>query len=152
MISMGIDPGGSGAIVVIGNHGVPDFVRNSGTESDLASFVSAWCATDFAIIEKVGAMPKQGVSSTFKFGQSYGFLRGLLIANRIAFEEVTPQKWQKEFGLVRTNKSESGTDKKNRHKAKAQQLFPGVKVTHANADALLIAEYCRRTKTAKERT
>jgi hypothetical protein len=82
-------------------------------------------------------MPGQGVSSSFKFGMSYGSLRMALIAHSIPFESVTPQAWQKSLHCL------SGGDK-NRTKARAQQLFPNQKVTHATADSLLIAEYIRR--------
>ncbi len=61
----------------------------------------------------------------------------MLIASRIPFEEVTPQKWQKTLSCL-------SRGDKNITKAKAQQLFPGLRVTHATADALLIAEYARR--------
>jgi hypothetical protein len=68
-----------------------------------------------------------------------------LIASGVPFEAVTPGKWQKEFGLL-AKKGETKTAKKNRHKARAQELFPDLKITHATADALLIAEYGRRVK------
>jgi len=77
------------------------------------------------------------VSSTFKFGQSYGFLRGVLIASEIRFVEVRPQEWQKAMGCL-------SRGDKNVTKAKAQQLWPAQKITHATADALLLAEYFRR--------
>jgi len=98
----------------------------------------------------VHAMPKQGVSSTFKFGQNFGTLLGILAALGIPHERITPGKWQKEFGLIRRDKNETITEKKNRHKARAQELFPAVRVTHAVADALLIAEFCRRTRCLQE--
>jgi hypothetical protein len=82
-------------------------------------------------------MPVQGVSSTFKFGVSYGFVLGLLSALRIRHELVTPQKWQRAMNCL------SGGDK-NVTKAAAQRLWPHWKITHGNADALLIAEHCRR--------
>jgi crossover junction endodeoxyribonuclease RuvC len=91
----------------------------------------------FAIIEKVHSMPKQGVASSFKFGQSYGFLRGCLVASGIPFEEVSPQVWQKELGCL-------SKGDKNVTKARAQSLFPQLRITHATADALLICEYARR--------
>ena len=84
-------------------------------------------------------MPKQGVASTFKFGQSFGFLQGILIAAEIPFELVTPQKWQRYLGC-RTKGD------KNITKARAQELFPDIKCTHAVSDALLIAEYGRRVR------
>lgn len=144
MIYIGVDPGASGAIVVL-NRGLElrGLIRNSETEADIAAFVRSQAHDvykPFAYIERVHSMPKQGVASSFKFGQSYGFLRGLLIACGIPFEEISPVKWQTEM------KCRSGGDK-NVTKARAQQLFPDVKVTHANADALLLAEYCRRTRT-----
>lgn len=148
MIFIGVDPGMSGAIAVLDQERNCGFVKNSTTESDLSSWLRLQfsCSNtydgSFAYIERVSAMPKQGVSSTFKFGQSYGFLRGLLIAHRVPFEEVSPRKWQSAMGCL------SGGDK-NVTKARAQQLFPQVKVTHAIADALLLAEYCRRVKTGE---
>jgi crossover junction endodeoxyribonuclease RuvC len=99
-----------------------------------------------AFLEKVHAMPKQGVTSCFTFGQNYGFIRGLLTALEIPFEDVTPNAWQKQAGLLRRNKDETITQKKNRHKQQAQQLFPHLKVTHAIADALLICEYGRKRR------
>ena len=90
-------------------------------------------------------MPGQGVTSMFNFGKSYGNLEAFLVAAAIPFERVTPSVWQREFGLIK-KKGETHTQKKNRHKSLAQELFPSVKVTHAVADALLIAEYGRRQK------
>ena len=98
---------------------------------------------DLAFIEKVSAMPKQGVSSTFKFGYSAGALEMALVAAGIPYRFVTPVKWCGALGL-RKKPGESNTNWKCRHKALAQSLFPQLKITHANADALLIAEYGRR--------
>lgn len=138
MIYIGIDPGMSGAIAVLGDE-KPEWVKCSETEHDIAAFLMDWNPREaFACIEKVHAMPRQGVSSTFKFGTSYGFLRGLLVASSIPFREVTPAKWQGDMNC-RTKGD------KNITKAAAQKLWPSLKITHANADALLIAEYCRRT-------
>jgi len=82
-------------------------------------------------------MPGQGVASSFKFGQGYGSLEMALTAAGIPFERVTPQKWQKALGCLTKGQ-------KNVSKRKAQELFPTMKVTHATADALLIAEWGRR--------
>jgi hypothetical protein len=140
---LGCDPGMSGAVVVLDSAGVAMFIKNAETESDLAQFISD-CGDHscFGYIERVSAMPKQGVSSTFKFGVSFGFLRGCLISSGIPFEEVTPRKWQAAMGCL------SGGDK-NVTKARAQQLFPQIKVIHAIADALLIAEFCRRVRSGQ---
>lgn len=142
---IGIDPGQSGGIAVI--YVPTDFVagKMGETERDTAAMLTfppfMQC---FAWIERVHSMPKQGVASSFKFGQSYGFLRGLLIGKNIPFEEVTPQKWQKEMNCL-------SKGDKNVTKARAQQLWPGIKITHAIADALLIAEYGRRIYARRSR-
>ena len=91
------------------------------------------------MVEKVASSPQMGVTSAFTFGKGYGFLCGILTALGVPWEQVTPQKWQKAMGCL------SGGDK-NKTKARAQQLFPNLKITHAVADALLIAEYCKRVR------
>ena len=143
MIYLGIDPGKTGAIAVHWNDGLPqkvillrntpaDVIRELIDEADIG-YVEAT-----AVIEKVHSSPQMGVKSAFTFGQSYGWLLGVLDALRIPYEFVTPQRWQKAMGCL------TGGDK-NVSKAAAQRLWPNLKITHANADALLIAEYCRRT-------
>lgn len=137
---LGIDPGYSGCVVSLHRETgeVDGLINLSETPHDIAEFVRARSLSiDKAYLEKVGAMPRQGVSSTFKFGTSYGFCLGLLTSLLVPFEEVTPAKWQQVM------KCRSGGDKKIT-KAAAQRLFPRMKVTHKNADALLIAEYGRR--------
>jgi crossover junction endodeoxyribonuclease RuvC len=90
-------------------------------------------------------MPQQGVSSVFTFGQNYGMLRGILAALKIRREFVTPSVWQKAMGCI-TRSGIPKTAKKNFHKTKAQELFPGLKITHAIADALLICEFAKRSE------
>lgn len=143
MAFIGIDPGGSGGIAIIADRWTRA-VKMPGTPRDiLEAVLSVDTSEAFAMLETVHAMPKQGVSSTFKFGANYGQLQMALAASGVRWEEVRPQRWQREFGLILPKLSV--TEKKNAHKARAQQLFPDAKVTHAIADALLIAEYCRRT-------
>lgn len=146
---MGIDPGQSGGIAVISDDGIVHPHKMPVTERDVADIIETWSrlstqvnsdkwdGASFALIEKVHSFPGQGVASTFKFGRNYGLLRGLLIAYKIPFDEVAPGTWQKALGCLTKGD-------KNITKTKAQQLFPDVKVTHAIADALLIATYCRR--------
>lgn len=136
-VILGIDPGQSGGIARIGLGGVATAIKMPETERDIWEAFATRERPDFAVIEAVSAMPKQGVSSTFKFGRSYGFLRACLIASEIPFAEVRPAVWQRELGCL-------SRGDKNVTKARAQQLFPKLKVTHALADALLIAEYARR--------
>lgn len=138
---IGIDPGGNGAAVLLYENKEVDIFRfKDKTYADIVECFEEWATGQelFAYLEKVHSMPKQGVSSTFKFGVHFGFLTGILITLRIPFEYVTPQKWQKFLGC------QSKGDK-NVTKAMAQRLFPNEKIVHGNADALLIAEYGRRT-------
>lgn len=139
---IGIDPGQSGGIAFSpSNDNKPWAIKMPETEADIwevlgplreqygyASFVAA--------IESVHSMPGQGVASSFKFGQGFGALRMALTAAGIRFHLVTPQKWQKRLGCMTKGD-------KNVSKAMAQRLFPHLKITHATADALLLAEYAR---------
>lgn len=140
---IGLDPGQNGAAALINSNGVIiDIARfDKLTQADIADALIEWTMDTetgyFAYLEKVHAMPKQGVSSTFKFGTNFGFLIGCLTALKIPFEFVTPNTWQKALSC------QSKGDK-NVTKAKAQQLFPERKIIHTIADALLIAEYGRR--------
>ena len=136
---MGIDPGYSGAIAIVDHRGsFVDCVRLKETEHDVSDFLSE-CAphVETAVLEKVNAMPRQGVSSTFKFGTSYGFCRGLLVCHRVRFETVPPGTWLRAMGCL-------SKGDKNVTKSAAQRLFPKEKVVHATADAMLLAEYARR--------
>lgn len=139
MSFLGIDPGQSGGIAVVINAGQALAYKMPDTERDVFELLAQGAPYEFAMIEAVHSMPKQGVASSFKFGRSYGFLRGILTSLGIPWGEVSPQRWQKHM------QCRSGGDK-NITKAKAQQLFPGIKITHAVADSLLIAEYCRQTR------
>ena len=136
---MGIDPGYSGAITVLDSKSrFVDCIRLSETEHDISEFIAEYAeGVEFAILEKVSAMPRQGVSSTFKFGTSYGFCRGLLVCHAVRFETATPATWQRNLGCL-------SKGDKNVTKAAAQRLFPQEKVIHATADAMLVAEYARR--------
>ena len=142
MIFIGIDPGKSGALVALRDDGsISSFIKGDETEHDIAFWLRASAAGGngvVATLERVGAMPGQGVSSTFKFGQSFGFLKGILTALAIPYSEVGPVKWQNAMSC------RTGGDK-NVSKSAAQRLWPAQKMTHAIADACLIAEYGRRT-------
>lgn len=132
---IGIDPGQSGGITFLYEDMSPVVVKMPETESDLwDSLRGHGSLKPYAFIELVHSMPRQGVASSFKFGVGYGGLRMALIAAGIPFETVTPQKWQ---GAMRC----LSKGDKNITKARAQELFPQIKVTHAIADSLLIAAY-----------
>lgn len=135
---LGIDPGQSGSIVIQDGSSIST-CKLSETEHDIWEWLhtNVNFLTSVATIEKVHAMPKQGVTSSFTFGKNYGFLIGLLTAVQIPYKFVTPQQWQKGMQcLTKGNKNVS--------KAAAQRLWPTIKITHAIADALLIAEYGRK--------
>jgi len=87
-----------------------------------------------AYIEQVSSSPQMGVVSAFSFGRGYGNLEMALTAAGIPFERVRPQVWQKSLGCMTKGD-------KNVSKRKAQELYPDRRVTHATADALLIAHY-----------
>ena len=174
MIYLGIDPGQSGGIAAISCQRADGGVFRAFAWAMPETETEVWeriqevrSPHTFAIIERVHAMPKQGVSSAFTFGRSYGFLRGCLIAAEIPFEEVEPGRWQLGF-VPRKAKAPKPSDEtpealklaaaaasklKREHKTsllgKAQQLFPGLKLTKKTCDALLLAEYLRRTRSVR---
>lgn len=137
-IIIGIDPGKNGGIAVY-TEGVMQAWGMPKTEADIAELLGDFARSgSFVLLEKVHSMPKQGVKSTFTFGQGYGFLRGCLVARRIPFDDVAPSTWQRSLGCLTKGD-------KNVTKQKAQQLYPDLDITHKTADAILIAEYARRT-------
>lgn len=149
---IGIDPGLSGGIAVIRHGIVMTAVKTPETAKDLFDLLTENDDASAVFIEKVGATPQMGTVSAFKFGQSVGELRMACIAAGLRIEYVTPQKWQKEFGLIVKGRGlgQGDTEKKNRNKARAQELFPKIKCTHAVSDALLIAEFGRRQTKADD--
>lgn len=142
---IGIDPGQSGGVAWI-QDGKPCVEKMPETLQDLWGLITDISNTVrestrhldcVAYLEQVHSSPQMGVKSSFTFGNGYGHLEMALTAAGIPFERVSPQNWQKALGcLTKGNKNVS--------KRKAQELFPQMKVTHATADALLIAEYGRR--------
>jgi crossover junction endodeoxyribonuclease RuvC len=137
---IGVDPGCNGGIAWI-TDGKACAEKMPDTLQDLWELIRDIKTTGdcTAVLESVSSSPQMGVVSSFSFGRGYGNLEMALTAAAIPFERVRPQVWQKAIGcLTKGNK--------NITKAKAQELFPGIKVTHAIADALLIAEYNRRIK------
>lgn len=133
---IGIDPGKSGAIV-IAKGDKSEVIRLDQTDHDIAGqFEQAIAFPSVAVLENVHSSPQMGVRSSFTFGESFGFLKGLLAAYAIPYSLVTPQVWQRKMGcLTKGNK--------NITKQAAQRLWPGEKITHRDADARLLAEYCR---------
>ena len=95
------------------------------------------------IIEQVSAMPGQGVTSMFNFGQSYGILKGICSAMRLPMYFVRPAKWKKYFNLINSEKDASRT--------RAIEIFPyfssklSRKKDSNKADAILIASFYYET-------
>lgn len=145
MFYVGVDPGVSGGIGVLqpSQKNFSRCYKMPETETDILNLFQKLKAESNgeikALIEKVHATPIQGVKSAFMFGGSYYGLRMAMLATGISFEEVQPSKWQLLLGC-RTKGD------KNVSKNRAQELFPELKITHAVADALLIAEYLKRSE------
>ena len=156
---IGVDCGVGGGITVIQSTGNIAAYKMPNTDRDLldriGSFTQPKACQIFAVVEQIGGIPSfwDHKQKTFRlrtnprsYGKlmlNYGKVLMALAAHKIRTTEISPQKWQRHFGLLRTNKNESKTDKKNRHKEMARRLFPGSLVTHAIADSMLLAEYCR---------
>lgn len=145
MIYIGIDPGKSGAMAVLFNS------DSSSPEIHTFSHEAYRDAMERfegnlakCCLERVGAMPKQGVSSTFSFGENYGFIQGLLTAFEIPYQLIPPRTWKAEFGL---------NSDKEKSVSVCKRLFPNVSLRRTErcrkdddgmAEALLMAEYARR--------
>jgi Holliday junction resolvasome RuvABC endonuclease subunit len=145
MTTIGIDPGQSGGIAWIAD-GKACVEKMPETIADLWELFEG-IARDHAMIyrpqdckayiEIVHSSPQMGVKSAFTFGNGFGHLEMALTAANIPFERVRPQKWQQAMGCMTKGD-------KNVSKRRAQELYPQIKVTHATADALLIATYGTR--------
>jgi crossover junction endodeoxyribonuclease RuvC len=153
-IFIGIDPGLSGAIAFLDtekgvlsisdmptlevkrNNKAKKEVSPHGLANILTLGACGWKPT--AVLERVGAMPGQGVTSVFSFGRSVGLVEGVLAAYNIPVSIVTPQAWQKAAG-VRGGKDGS--------RLRASELFPNYaelfarKKDDGRADAALMAWY-----------
>ena len=162
MTLIGIDPGLSGAVAVLARD-EHDFklassvstptlsiMKGKSTKRDyqiaamreLLLSAQSYLLPCHAILEKVHAMPGNGATSMFSFGRGLGVWEGLLTALEIPYTLVAPQTWQKAMLGDMTKDKEAS-------RLRAQQLFPTLdlskKSDHGRADALLLAEYGRRT-------
>jgi crossover junction endodeoxyribonuclease RuvC len=154
---IGIDVGLTGAVAVILESGeiiifdTPTTVVKSGKknkttylEREMASILEAFSSGSQTFLEGQHSMPEQGVASVFSLGEGFGLWKGILAGLGMSFTIVTPQAWKK--ALMEGMGKEKGAAR-----VRAQQLFP--KITgelhlvkhHGRADAVLIAEYGRRT-------
>ena len=100
------------------------------------------------VVEQVNAMPGQGVTSMFNFGQSFGILKGICSAMQLPMYFVRPSKWKKYFGLIKSEKDASRT--------RAIEMFPyfsshlSKKKDSNKADAILIASFYHETYKSEE--
>lgn len=143
---MGVDPGTKGGIAVLAADGRVAFLRALRPEMPEPDVVEAVRQAAIALrregattcfFEKVQHMTGDGAQGSHTFGYVKGLLRGCVLTNGISIKDVYPAMWQARLDcLSRGNK--------NVTKKRAAELFPTVKMTHAVADALLIAEYGRR--------
>jgi hypothetical protein len=157
VIYIGVDPGQNGAIGILDgqyvravdvNGSLPDafywLKEYKSTES------SDWVRASAGCIEKVSSMPGQGVASSFKFGCTYGHLRGFLIALGVPIKaEPTPRTWKQAiFGASIFGRPKA--EQKTMARDMARQLWPEYahlfnRVKDADrAEACLLAEYLRR--------
>jgi len=155
MIIIGIDPGISGSICFFEDGKVTDIVEMpnmadgkknkrqvNGAQiyNEISSRIKNFNKEDIkVVIEQVSAMPGQGVTSMFNFGQSFGILKGICSAMQLSTYFIRPAKWKKYFNLINSEKDASRT--------KAIQIFPYIssklsKKKDANkADAILLASF-----------
>ena len=159
MLIIGIDPGINGAICLFKDGKIVDVfempkmavgkknksqVNASQIFNEIQKAVEGEDKTKvIAVIEQVSAMPGQGVTSMFNFGQSFGVLKGIFSAMQIPMDFVLPVKWKKFFNLINTNKDASRT--------KAIEIYPyfssklSKKKDSNKADAILIASFYYET-------
>ncbi len=159
MFIIGIDPGISGAICFLENGKILDVIdmpsmaegkKNKKQVNGAQIYNEIYFRIENikkenvkVIIEQVSAMPGQGVTSMFNFGQSFGILKGICSAMQLSMYFVRPAKWKKYFNLINSEKDASRT--------KAIQIFPyyssylSRKKDSNKADAMLIASYFNET-------
>ena len=163
MIYMGIDPGKGGGVAwqVVGGNGAvaepmpPTVVGIRELFRDIvssATTLSGEVGGALVAMEKVGgyiAGNKQPGSAMFNFGHNAGVLEMACACYDLPTELIAPQRWQKMLGLG-TRGSRSRAAWKRKLKARAEQLYPSVKVTLKTADALLLLEVARRLRKGGE--
>ena len=158
MIIFGIDPGVSGAISVLENKKVievfdmPTMIDGKKSKrqvngAQVTNIIKEKLDENkeiIVVVEQVNAMPGQGVTSMFNFGQSFGVIKGISSALSLPIYFVRPVKWKKHFNLIKTNKDASRT--------KVIQIYPEIssklsrKKDSNKADAILIARYFNDTQ------
>ena len=159
MLIIGIDPGISGAICFMEDGKITDViempsmaegkknkkqVNSSQIFNEISSKIKNYNKNEVkVVIEHVTAMPGQGVTSMFNFGQSFGILKGICSSMQLPMYFVRPAKWKKYFNLINSQKDASRT--------KAIEIFPyfsqqlSKKKDSNKADAILISSFYYET-------
>ena len=159
MLIIGIDPGISGAICFFEDGKVKEILEMptmadgkknkrqiNGRQifNEISSRINSYNLKNInVVVEQVSAMPGQGVTSMFNFGQSFGVLKGICAAMQIPMYFVRPAKWKKYFNLINSEKDASRT--------KAIEIFPHFsaqlsrKKDSNKADAILISSFFYET-------
>ena len=159
MLIIGIDPGISGSICFLENGTIKDVlemptmtegkknkkqVNGSQIYNEISFRIKTYEKKNIkVVIEQVSAMPGQGVTSMFNFGQSFGILKGICSAMQLPIYFVRPAKWKKYFNLINSEKDASRT--------RAIEIFPyfssnlSKKKDSNKADAILISSYFHET-------
>ena len=159
MLIIGIDPGISGSICFLDNGKILDViempimtdgkknkkqVNGSQVYNEVTKRIKQFEKNQIrVVIERVSAMPGQGVTSMFNFGQSFGILKGICTAMQLPMYFVRPAKWKKYFNLLNSEKDASRT--------RAIEIFPyfssqlSRKKDSNKADAILIASFYHET-------
>ena len=150
---IGIDPGLSGGIAIIDDLKIFDIFdmpimsegkknKNQLNSAQLVNIIKNHITIKdktFVIVEQVSAMPGQGVTSMFNFGQTFGSIKGICAALGLPIFYVRPAKWKKHFELINSSKDASRT--------KVIEMYPSIssrltkKKDVNKADAILIARY-----------
>ena len=155
---IGIDPGLNSAIAVLQNnkvieiHDIPVMTDGKKNKRQLNSAQLVKLLKDnfqdetdtVVIVEQVNAMPGQGVTSMFNFGQTFGAIKGICAALNLPIFFVRPAKWKKHFDLINSSKDASRT--------KAIEIYPSIsdqlskKKDVNKSDAILIARFYSETR------
>ena len=155
---IGIDPGLSGALAILDDLKIFDIFdmpvmsegkknKNQLNSAQLVNIIKKNILTDketIVIVEQVSAMPGQGVTSMFNFGQTFGAIKGVCAALELPIFFVRPSKWKKYFELINSSKDSSRTKVIEMYPSLSDQLTRKKDVN--KSDAILIARYYGETR------
>ena len=158
MIVVGIDPGLSGAIAILENNKVLNIFdmpvmaegkknKRQLNSAQLVSIIKDGTKPESEIavvVEQVNAMPGQGVTSMFNFGQTFGAIKGVCAALELPIYFVRPSKWKKHFELINSSKDASRTKAIEMYPKLSNQLAKKKDVN--KSDAILIARFFNETR------